>query len=91
MNRHETPIPRIAFGIAAVAMTALTIGVAVVMPAKMDFDSREPRTLATLKVTAPASTGVVAGSNNIDVVAVHETRFSAVPRTSSNPNREPES
>ena len=34
MNRYETLIPRVAWGIAAVAMTAITIGVSVVMPAK---------------------------------------------------------
>ena len=72
MNRYEPSSPRVAFGIAAVAMTGITIGVLVVIPAKMDSDSREPRALEALKVTAPASTGVVTGSESIDVVAVHE-------------------
>ena len=53
MNRYQTLIPRVAFGIAAVAMTAITIDVSVVMPAKMDSDSHEPPKLAALKVTAP--------------------------------------
>ena len=39
MNHYEPLSPRVAFGIAAVAMTAITIGVSVVMPAKMDSDS----------------------------------------------------
>jgi hypothetical protein len=90
MNRYEPLIPRVAFGIAAVAMTVITIGVSVVMPAKMDSDSREPRMPAALKVTAPASTGEVTGSEGLDVVAVHEAGFSAVPCVSSNPNRKPE-
>ena len=64
MNHYEPSSPRVAFGITAVAMTAITIGVSVVMPAKMDSDSREPRVLAALKVTAPASTGVVAGAES---------------------------
>ena len=34
MHRYETPTPRVAFGITAVAMTAITIGVLVVMPAR---------------------------------------------------------
>ena len=89
MNRYEPLIPRVAFGIAAVAMTAITIGVSVVMPAKMDSDSREPRVLAALKVTAPASTGVVAGAESIAVVAVHQS--GAVPCMSSKPSRQPES
>ena len=90
MNRYEPLIPRVAFGIAAVAMTAITIGVSVVMPAKMDSDSAEPRMLAALKVTAPASSGEVSGSESIEIVAVHEAGLSAVPCTASNPNRKPE-
>jgi hypothetical protein len=90
VNRYETLIPRVAFAIAAVAMTAITFGVSVVMPAKTDTDNREPRMLAALQVTATASTGVVTGSEGIDVVAVHEAGMPAVPCTSSNPNRKPE-
>ena len=59
MNHYEPSSPRVAFGITAVAMTAITIGVSVVMPAKMDSDSREPRVLAALKVTAPTSSPVL--------------------------------
>ena len=90
MIRYQPLIPRVAFGIAAVAMTAITIGVSVIMPAKMDSDSREPRVLAALKVTAPASTGVVAGAESIAVVAVHEAGWSTVPCTSSKPSHTPE-
>jgi hypothetical protein len=90
MNRYEPLIPRVAFGIAAVAMTAITIGVSVIMPTKMDSDSREPRMLEALTVTAPASTGDVTGSESIDVVAVHKAGLSAVPCISSQPNRKPE-
>ena len=90
MNRYEPLIPRVAFGIAAVAMTAITIGVSVVMPASIDSDSREPRVLAALKVTAPAAAGVVTGSESIDVVAVHESGSSTIPCTSSKPSRQPE-
>ena len=60
MNRYQPSSPRVAFGIAAIAMTVITIGVSVVMPARMDSDSREPRMLAALKVTAAAFTGGVA-------------------------------
>ena len=86
MNRYEPLIPRVAFGIAAVAMTAITIGVSVVMPAKMDSDSPEPRMLAALNVTASAATG----AESVDVVAVHDEGSFMVPCTSSNPNRKPE-
>jgi hypothetical protein len=59
MNRYQTPIPRVAFGLAAVAMTALTIGVTVVLPAKMDSNGDEPRVLAASKVTTPVAPGGV--------------------------------
>jgi len=90
MNRYQTLIPRVAFGIAAVAMTAITMGVSVIMPAKMDSDSPEPRMLDALTVTAPASTGDVTGSESVDVVAVHKAGLSAVPCISPQPNRKPE-
>jgi hypothetical protein len=90
VNRYQPSSPRVAFGIAAVAMTAITIGVSVVMPARMDADSSEPRVLEALKVTAPASTDVVTGSESIDVVAVHEAGLPTVSCTSSKPSRQPE-
>ena len=74
MNSYEPLIPRVAIGIAAVAMTAITIGVSVIMPAKMDPDGHEPRILAASTVTSPASTGVVA-----EVAAVHEPGLSTAP------------
>jgi len=89
MNRYQALIPRVTFGIAAVAMTAITIGVSVVMPAKIDSDSREPRMLEALTVIAPASTGEVTGSGSADVVAVHESGLSAVPCISPHQNRKP--
>ena len=89
MNRYETLIPRVAFSIAAVAMTGITIGVLVVIPAKMDSDSREPRMLAASNVATPAITGVVTDSAMIDVVAVRNPG-SAVPCGSSHPNHKPE-
>ena len=79
MNQYEPSAPRVALGIAAVAMTAITIGMSVIMPAKMDSNSREPRMLAASKVTTPVSTDVAAGSASINVAAVHEPRLSTVP------------
>jgi hypothetical protein len=71
-------------------MTAITIGVSVVIPAKMDPDSREPRVLAALKVSARASTGVVTSFESMDVVAVYESGLPTAPCTSSKPGRTPE-
>ena len=70
MPRHETSPPRVAFGIAAVAMTVITAGVLVVIPAKVEADDHDPGGLAASKVAAPASTSAVAGAT-IDVVSLH--------------------
>ena len=58
MNLYETPVSRVASGIAAVAMTAITIGVAVVIPAKVESGSHEPLTVAASKVMPPAVVNV---------------------------------
>jgi len=79
MNHYEPSAPRVAFGIAAVAMTAITIGVSVIMPAQMDSTSREPRTLAASTVTTPASTDIATGSASIDVAAVYEPGLATIP------------
>ena len=91
MNRYPSSVPRVASGIAAVAMTAITIGVAVIMPAKMESDSHEPLTVAASKVvTSPADTGVITGSGSINVVAVRVPRLSAVPCVSSHRKPNPD-
>jgi hypothetical protein len=90
MIRYEPLIPRVAFGTAAVAMAAITIGVSVDMPTKMDSDRHDLRMLAALEVTALASTGVATGSESIDLIALHEAGLSTVPCTSSHPNPKPE-
>ncbi len=53
MNRYEPSIPRAAFGIAAVAMTAITISLAVVVPAKIAPGDQEVGTLAASKAVSP--------------------------------------
>lgn len=51
MNRYETYISHVACGIAAVAMTAITVGAFVVVPAKFDTDSGE----TPMRAALPAS------------------------------------
>jgi hypothetical protein len=89
MRRYETSTPRVASGITAVAMTAITIAVLVVMPARMEAHGHEPGMPAASKVTPPASTSAVAGAT-IDVVAVHEPELATAPCRPSKPNRKPE-
>jgi hypothetical protein len=89
MHRYETSTPRVAFGITAVAMTAITIGVLVVMPARMYADSHDPGALAASEVTTLASTGAVTGAT-IDVVALEQPGLDTAVCASSKPNPEPE-
>jgi hypothetical protein len=88
MNDYEIPVRRAAFGLAAAAMTAITIGVSVVMPAKVD--SRPDARWAATTVARVAPIDDVSASARIDVVAVREPGSSVVPCISSNPNRRPE-
>jgi hypothetical protein len=69
MNRYEMKTPRIAFGIAAVALAALTLGAAVVLPAVTGPGGQN--TLAAAKITAPL-TEVAINPSHIEVVGVRE-------------------
>ena len=90
MSRYETSIPHVAFGIAAVAMTAITFGVSVIMPAKMESDNLEPRMVAASKVTTPVVTGVITDSASIDVAVLRGPGLSAIPYALSQRNPNPE-
>ena len=64
MNHYETSTPRVTFGIAAVAMTAMTLAALVLLPAQIRAHDDPASTLSGI-VTA-ASAGVhtgVAGAN----------------------------
>jgi hypothetical protein len=89
VSRYEASMPHIAFGIAAVAMTAITFGVSVIMPAKMESDNLEPRMVAASKVTTPAVTGVITDSASI-VAVLRDPGLSAVPYALSQRNPNPE-
>lgn len=56
-SRFEFAIPRVACNIAAIAMTLITIGVLVVLPAKLGSDSQEarPQLASTVVATTPAT------------------------------------
>ena len=87
MNRYETSISRAAFGIAALAMTAITVGLAVVAPAKMEFGRAEIRTLAVSRVVTPAPIEVAISPARIDVVAVREPKLVSVQVPNVQPKR----
>src|SRR5947207_5392493 len=68
MNRYQTSNPRAVLSIAAVAMTAITIGISVIVPAKMDYSSHDLGNLTASKAAAPASADV--GPLRVEVVGV---------------------
>ena len=90
MQRYESSTPHVAFGIAAVAMTAITMGILVIMPAEMDFDRREPRMLEAARVMAPAPMGGATDSASVNVVPRREPGLATVPCTSPKPSRNQE-
>jgi len=67
MNRYNPSTPRAAAGLTAVAMAALTIGALVVLPAKIEFVSADPSTLAAAKAATKAPIEVAIGPPRIDV------------------------
>ncbi|MGI8895157.1 MAG: hypothetical protein ACR2HE_05825 [Casimicrobiaceae bacterium] len=72
MNRFDPSTPRTACSIAAIAMTALTIGLLVVIPTKMHSGNLEVMSLVTAKSLTPLATEVAISPARIDVVAVRD-------------------
>ena len=53
MKQYESPQPRVACGIAALFMTAATIGLMVVLPSKIEADSQAFAMIAVANAAAP--------------------------------------
>ena len=51
MNGYEPSAPRVALGLTAIAMAAITMGALVVLPAKLDSASIDPYTVAATRST----------------------------------------
>ena len=74
MNDYLTSTPRTPLAIAAVVMTAITLGLSVLMPATMDAGTPQFRAMAARSRVAPPVTevAVVPRIDSIEVVAVRE-------------------
>jgi hypothetical protein len=77
MNRYQISSPRKAFAIASVAMTAITIGLAIIVPAKMQSDARDLQAMASSTLTSPVPVGVIPERLRVDVVGTREPEFAA--------------
>jgi hypothetical protein len=87
MNRYETSMFRPSFGIGALAMTAITIGLAVVVPANMIPVGPDVLTLSASTAVAPVRTQVAISPARIDVVAVRERKTASTPVRNVQPTR----
>ncbi len=67
MNRYELASPRAAFGLAAVALTAITIGATVVLPAQLESYGADPYTQAATRAEGPSSLGAGINPARMDV------------------------
>ncbi len=79
MKRYKTNAPRTAIALAAVALTALTIGVAVVLPARADVDRTNEAVLAAADRDARPAAAIapeLPPVDRIDVVAIRESGVS---------------
>jgi hypothetical protein len=77
MNRFPPRTPRAAFGLAAIALTALTFGLAVVAPARLDSantDARPPVTVADMKDAASEAAVI---PYRIEVVGVRDPNLAS--------------
>jgi hypothetical protein len=72
MNGYQISSPRKVVAIAAVAMTAITIALSVVAPAKMQSDARDLRALTTSKAMTPAAAEVAASRLQVYVIGIRE-------------------
>lgn len=91
MNRYQTSSPRKAFAIASVALTAITIGLAVIVPAKMQADRQDLRTVAAFTVTSPTPVEVLSERLRVDVVGSREPEFAVVQVRAPLPKRRQDS
>jgi hypothetical protein len=66
MNRYDMGIPRVVCSFAAIAMTVITIGLLVILPAKLGPDSQEARLRQPSSVAAMPT--AVVGSQSRSIV-----------------------
>ena len=76
MNRYTPSTPRAAFALAAIVLTAMTLGLFIVIPANMDSSFQDARTLDASNTVTPELTVVRDAPTRverIDVIAVRDT------------------
>lgn len=87
MKRYDFPTPRLALGLAAVALTALTLGTALFVPAALEPARDAPPLVANAAADDSYRTEVVVTPTRIDVIAVRTSMTAAAPARSAPPKR----
>ena len=91
MNPYQISSPRKIFAIAAVAMTAITIGFSVVVPTQIQSGSRDARTMTASKAMTAVPAEVVVGPLRVEVIGVRDPELVSVQVRSAPPKRKHES
>jgi hypothetical protein len=87
MNDYKPASRPAAFGAVAVALAAMTIGLTVVLPAKID-SAQEPRTAAAPQITDAPAVDADAGPMRVEVIARRGTAWTTVHTRVRAPQRE---
>ena len=83
MNRYETSMPRMSFGLAAIALTAVTFALTVVLPTSLSAGRSDSASLAAAKPAAPIEVSIIPG--RIDVSGDCEENMAYEPSRRSVP------
>ena len=78
---YENSTPRATLGIIAAAMTAMTIGLSIVLPAKTDSARREASLQAASHAVTPSSDELIGSRIRVDVIGVREPSLVSVRAT----------
>jgi hypothetical protein len=87
MISYEPNRPRTAIALAAAALTAITIGLFVVAPAKLDSANPEARTLAAAKRAPNAPIEVAISPARINVVGVRASEVATAQDANGRANK----
>ena len=91
MNQYQISSPRKIFALAAMAMTAITIGFSVVVPTQIQSGAQNARTLTASKAVTPGPAEVVAAPLRVEVIGVRDPELISVQVRSAPPKRKQES
>jgi hypothetical protein len=75
---YENSTPRATLGLIAAAMTVMTIGLSIVLPAKTDSTRREAGLQAASHAVTPASDEFIGSRMRVDVIGVREPSLVSV-------------